>query len=521
VHTVLRQLIPVFALALPVAAQERVVVSTGAIEITLSPRGGVPIAWTVVPTADEPPKQPGALDLMDPDHVRRVGFHPLALWLGGDGPDDRQYEVRRSTEGGDTTVVFTARDAGLGITKTYRFEQGSHLFTLSIRIENTGSVPAQLGTAEAGPGITLGAGLGYGPDTRPDLHNERFLTPVVVPFVHTAAGTISIEPPTQAPFEVALPATSMTFGGMQAPFTCVAIVPDPDTGPFDSGTITVTGTGESDAVREGDLFQPEMVLRHAPMSLAPGEATTLRYQVFGGPKKRQLLQATGLGLESLLLNYLWPWFVVLCQAIETVLLGLEGLLGSWGLALIVFAIAFRIVVLPLSIYGARQQMLMKAKMAELKPLIAELKSKYAKNADKRHEAILKLYKEHGVNPLSHSKGCLPLFIQLPILIALVQVMLNSYDLLGASFLWIHDLTRTDMLFELGFQIPWLGGAVNLLPLIMFAAMIIVGVIMARAEGKKPGPALLGLPVAMTLLFYPFPSGCMLFWVTGTVLQIVE
>jgi YidC/Oxa1 family membrane protein insertase len=102
-------------------------------------------------------------------------------------------------------------------------------------------------------------------------------------------------------------------------------------------------------------------------------------------------------------------------------------------------------------------------------------------------------------------------------------LLNSYDLRDASFLWIDDLTLPDRLFALPFSIPWLGSYVNLLPLIMFTAMIIVGREMhvpGREEQASAGYRYV-MPIAMTLLFYPFPAGCMLFWSTGNLLQILE
>jgi len=224
-----------------------------------------------------------------------------------------------------------------------------------------------------------------------------------------------------------------------------------------------------------------------------------------------------------LFHHLWNWLAGVCLALQNVLAALKGVLGNWGLAILAFALLFRLVTLPLSLFGAKSALLMQAKMADLKPLVAELKVKHKGNSDKLNEAILRLYKEHGINPFSHFKGCLPLMIQLPVLIALFQLLLNSYDLRGASFLWISELTLPDRLAPLPFSIPWLGSYLNLLPLIMLGAMIVVGRAMhvpGREEQASAGFRYV-MPIAMTLLFYPFPAGCMLFWTTGNLLQIAE
>jgi YidC/Oxa1 family membrane protein insertase len=266
-----------------------------------------------------------------------------------------------------------------------------------------------------------------------------------------------------------------------------------------------------------------LTFHHAEQTVAAGQSATLTYKIFAGPKDRALLLETGLGLESVLFHDLWNWLAGVCLTLQAILATFQGALGNWGLAILAFALLFRLVTLPLSLFGAKSALLMQAKMADLKPLVAEIKIANKGNSDKLNEAILALYKKHGINPFSHFKGCLPLMIQLPVLIALFQLLLNSYDLRGASFLWIDDLTLTDRLFALPFNIPWLGSYVNLLPLIMFAAMIVVGRAMHVPGREEQGSAgfRYGMPIAMTLLFYPFPAGCMLFWCTGNVLQIAE
>jgi len=321
---------------------------------------------------------------------------------------------------------------------------------------------------------------------------------------------------------------AMEWGGIASQYFTMAVVPDTGGVGQPAFEDLAVQLESSDAIRqlvaeEDREWYPCVTFHHAERTVAAGQTATLVYKVYAGPKDRQLLLDTGLGLESILFHHLWNWLAGVCLALQSLLAAFFGVLGNWGLAILLFALLFRAIMLPLSLFSAKSTLLMQAKMHDLKPLVAEIKAKYKGNSDKLNEAILKLYKQHGINPFSHFKGCLPLMIQLPVLIALFQLLLNSYDLRGASFLWIDDLTLTDRLFALPFSIPWLGSYVNLLPLIMFTAMIIVGREMhvpGREEQASAGYRYV-MPIAMTLLFYPFPAGCMLFWSTGNLLQILE
>lgn len=500
-------------------------VTTRVFDIAFSAAGGVPVQWQVSDRPRADAGEQGPLDLLDPDAAQRQA--PFAVVLGpipAEGAltiDRRTYEVARTDEGGGPVLTFTSPvDAtNLQIEKTFAFAPEDHLFRLRVVLRNRGTALLEIGADGVGPGVVLGPGLGFSPARRPELHEERFLAPHIVPFVRQGDAVTSLDLPAEPPYRAALPAGSaLGFGGLQAPFTALALVPESGP-PLVSATVCLDPTMAED---DRD-FYPCLVLSHAPLTIAAGEAVTLAYAVYAGPKTTELLRAPALGLEEIRLNYLPQWLIVLCDVIEAILQMLHRAVGSWGLAIVVFAILFRVLVLPLSLYGAKHQILMKRLMAELKPKVAEIKQRHAKNAEARNQAILALYKEHGVNPFAHFKGCLPLFLQLPVLIALVQILLNSYDLLGSRFLWIADLTRTDQLFPLPFTLPWLGGYFNLLPMLMFVAMILVAMRMRAAEADPQGPAalMLVLPVLMLLLFYPFPSGCMLFWTTGTLLQIGE
>jgi len=519
-HSVARSAAGLLVLCTAAPAQSPappVEVSTDVFDIAFSRSGGVPIRWTVTD-----PQVGGRFALVDAERAEASPFQHFGVVTeapGGDGlpeSDRRSYTVSQSSEGDLQVVRFTAPAAssGLQIEKTYEFRTSDHVFSLRVALTNRGAQPLTIGGDDHGAGLTLGPGLGYSASRAPELFDEGRETDAT-PFFKTSAGVFGVAIP-EAPFVPDLPsdAGEIEWAGIERQYFALAVVPE-TTGAIASARVQAIGDAADP--------QPCVTLWTDAVALAPGETVEWTYHVYAGPKEKSLLAASGLGLEALRFHHLWNWLASLCRLLEVALRALYGVLGSWGLAIVVFAVLFRLVTLPLSLFGAKNHMLVTAKMAEIKPQIAEIK-KTIKDGEKRNHAILALYKANGMNPFSQLKGCLPLVIQLPVLIALFQLLLNSYDLRGESFLWITDLTLTDRLFALPFTLPWLGSYFNLLPVLMLVSMVIVGRIMA-SSGRMPenggGGMKWGLPLAMTALFYPFPSGCMLFWTMGTMLQVGE
>jgi YidC/Oxa1 family membrane protein insertase len=131
---------------------------------------------------------------------------------------------------------------------------------------------------------------------------------------------------------------------------------------------------------------------------------------------------------------------------------------------------------------------------------------------------MKLYKEHGINPLG---GCLPMLLQLPLLGALFIVFRSTIQLRGASFIpgWITDLSRPDTLFTLPFSLPLYGDQFNLLPILMAASMIFQSK-MTMQDPKQKAMVYL-MPVFMLLIFNKFPSGLNLYYTLFNVLTIIQ
>jgi YidC/Oxa1 family membrane protein insertase len=163
-------------------------------------------------------------------------------------------------------------------------------------------------------------------------------------------------------------------------------------------------------------------------------------------------------------------------------------------------------------------------MQRLQPKIKELQGRFKDDKEKLNKEMMKLYKEAGVNPLG---GCLPLLLQMPVFIALYNVLRNTIELRGAPFaLWINDLSSPDVLFSFGATIPFIGSEFHLLPILMGGAMVLQTKLGGSPTGEGAPAAQTKMmstmmPIMFTVIFYGMPSGLVLYWLVNNILSIVQ
>lgn len=245
---------------------------------------------------------------------------------------------------------------------------------------------------------------------------------------------------------------------------------------------------------------------------------------------RQLLGAMKLGVSTvdntIYCNFMysdtWTPLRGLARLIERSIQALTVAVGSPGLAVILFAILLRAMLMPLGLWSIRQQRHFAEIQRQMKPTIAHI-SKTLKGATKS-ERILATYKEYGVSPFSGLKGSIGLFIQLPILIALFAVTTESILFRDASFLWASDISLPDRAFAMPFSIPGLGGFVNLLPILLGVICVAAALIQARSAvsrvASSPRSGLF-LALAFVVFFYSCAAALVLYWMVVNLSQILE
>jgi YidC/Oxa1 family membrane protein insertase len=162
------------------------------------------------------------------------------------------------------------------------------------------------------------------------------------------------------------------------------------------------------------------------------------------------------------------------------------------------------------------------KMQEIQPKMQELQAKYKDDPKRLQVEQMKFYKDEGVNPMS---GCLPLLIQFPIIIAMYNLFNNYFEFRGALFIpgWIPDLSLGDSVFTFGFNIPFLGDTLRLLPVIYVASQLLSGKLTQTGGTSNTQMKIMmyGMPLFFFFIFYNAPSGLLLYWTTSNILQLFQ
>ncbi|MCZ6701572.1 MAG: membrane protein insertase YidC [Ignavibacteria bacterium] len=243
------------------------------------------------------------------------------------------------------------------------------------------------------------------------------------------------------------------------------------------------------------------------------------FKLYIGPVDYKTLTELGNNLEALVDfgSFFGLKFIVRPIA-EFVLLPLFNFIHlfipNYGFVIVVFSIVIKIVVYPLT---KKSYQSMK-KMQLLQPKIAELKEKYKDDQQKTSKETMNLYRTYGVNPAG---GCWPMLLQMPIFVALWGLFQTAIELRQQPFIWwINDLSRPDVIYDLGFNLP-LVGIQEISGLAML--MGITTFIQQKMTMKDPKQQALVyiMPVFLTILFMTFPSGLNLYYFLFNLLSIAQ
>ncbi|MGK0183869.1 MAG: YidC/Oxa1 family membrane protein insertase [Halioglobus sp.] len=200
--------------------------------------------------------------------------------------------------------------------------------------------------------------------------------------------------------------------------------------------------------------------------------------------------------------------------------------GSWPLSIIILTVFLRVFLYPLN----RTAMRSMRKSAKIQPQIAALQAKHKKDPQKAQIETMKLMRKEGANPMM---GCLPLLIQMPFFIAMFDLLKSTFELRGASAVpgWIDNLTAPDVAFDWGVHVFFFGSQLHLLPLVLGGLMFVQQKLTTPSNGNSSGvlteqqqqQKMMGkiMPVAMIFLFYNFASGLNIYWISSTILGIIQ
>ena len=235
-----------------------------------------------------------------------------------------------------------------------------------------------------------------------------------------------------------------------------------------------------------------------------------------GPLEYDRIKGLNINLESIM-NFGWAIIRPISKGVLWTLKSMHAYIPNYGVILIVFSIMVKLIVYPLT---KKSYESMKA-MQAIQPEITALREKHKNNPTKLNQATMDLYKKKGVNPMG---SCLPMLLQMPLLIALFTVFRSTIELRGEPFVfWINDLSAPDIIFNLPFKIPIYGDFVCALPIIMALSMYAQQKMMTAGGPQQEQQKMMQYFMMgfFFLLFNSFPSGLNLYYTLFNVLTIAQ
>jgi YidC/Oxa1 family membrane protein insertase len=271
--------------------------------------------------------------------------------------------------------------------------------------------------------------------------------------------------------------------------------------PFEAGYVTLTPS-----------TQPEKVVKEAQLNLQLANKHTGSFKFYFGPNTYQDLKAFAPEFsKNLPLG--WPVVKWINQYLIIPIFGLiEKYVSNYGMVILILVLLIKILLLPLS-YKSYVSM---AEMKVLKPTLESLKAKYGKDMQRIQMEQVRLYKEMGINPLS---GCIPVLLQMPILLAMFNFFPNAIELRQKAFLWAPDLSTYDSIINLPFKIPFYGSHVSLFTLLMTGSTILYTWSSNQVNAPQGPMKTMSyfLPITFMFILNSFPAGLSFYYFVSNIL----
>jgi YidC/Oxa1 family membrane protein insertase len=237
----------------------------------------------------------------------------------------------------------------------------------------------------------------------------------------------------------------------------------------------------------------------APLeSLAPGASKVVDATLFVGPQEEKMLEALSPGLE-LLKDY--GHLTILAKPLYWLLDKLHGFIQNWGWSIVALVLLLKIAFYWLNAKAYSSM----AKMKAINPQIMDMRERLKDKPQQMQQEMMRIYREEKVNPMG---GCFPILIQIPVFIALYSVLLATVEMRNAPWaLWIHDLSAPDPFY--------------ILPLFMTLTTLLQTSLNPAPPDPMQAKMMWIMPLAFSVMFFFFPSGLVMYWITNNVLSIAQ
>lgn len=390
------------------------------------------------------------------------------------------YELKHEKLGSVEKLAFSAtigaqQGRSIAVTKTYSIDHSQKLIKFSLKIKNLSNASLNLADAQ-----NIGFAINFLPNLGKNSHDDE----LIANFGGSLYKAIVSSQDYKYDFKTA--DTNVTRWMAIRDSYYAAIIAFDDKKPASASCAGLAGG----ALKDSMGFASEFKIKYPAAYIDEGESENFNFTMFMGVKTYDELKKFNKGFEDIC------EFNFLALLILQSLFFFYGITKNYGLSIILLTVAIKLILQPLT---NKQTKSMKD-MQKIQPYIVELKKKYPDNVQKQNEEVMKLYKEHGINPFS---GCLPLLLQLPILFALFTALRSSVELKGEGFLWLSDLSLADP--------TWI------LPIAIAVSMHI----QQSQMQVDPNQAAVFqfMPVFMFFITYTLPAGVLLYWGVSNVLQV--
>jgi YidC/Oxa1 family membrane protein insertase len=474
--------VPVSAPVAP--ASETITIETDVVRATLDSRGGTVVGLELLKYADQHHPEQG---------VRLLDQSATRTYLAQSGLITTQAGVslpnhltpmrllpgeRRLADGAtELSIVFEAT-AGDGVTlrKTLRFSRGKYTIDVSHEVINAGSAPVS-------PQLYLQLSRD---GNKPEGESSFYFT-FTGPAVYTEATKFKkIDFSDIEKHKAEMPPASDNgwVAMVQHYFTSAWMLPAGQAREFRTAKVS------------DNLYSVALVSSLG--EVAPGASKAQAATLYIGPQEEYRLASLAPGLE-LVKDY--GWLTILSKPLFWLLTQLHAFIGNWG-----WAIVALVVVLKIAFYwlNAKAYASM-AKMKAVNPKVMEMRARLKDKPQQMQQEMMRIYREEKVNPLG---GCLPIVVQMPFFIALYWVLLSSVEMRNAPWIgWIHDLAAVDPYY--------------ILPVLMTASSMFQVWLNPTPPDPVQAKMMWIMPLAFGVMFFFFPAGLVLYWLTNNILSIAQ
>ncbi len=376
----------------------------------------------------------------------------------------------------------SAEVGGVKLVKTYTFKRGAYTVGVAHEVVNAGTAPVtpQVYLQLVRDGSTVTGGAAFTPSfTGPAVYNDK-----------TKFKTVTFEDVDKNKVDIEKQAADGWVSMIQHYFASAWLVNEAGNREFFIRKLP------GQAGVRGDTYATGMVFTLP--TLAPGASTTQKATLFAGPQEENKLAELAPGLERVK-DY--GMLTILAEPLFWLLDKLHGIIGNWGWTIVALVLLLKIALYGLNASAYKSM----ARMKAVAPRINEMKERLKDNPQQMQQEMMKIYREEKINPIG---GCLPIFLQMPIFMALYWVLLSTVEMRQAPWIfWITDLSVRDPYF--------------ILPLLMMLSSLFQVWLNPPAADPMQQKMMWIMPIAFGVMFFVFPAGLVLYWLTNNILSIAQ